>query len=149
MPSIAATLVSIEGAKGGSYADTLIGDDRDNNFDGGGGFDKISGGKGNDTVNGAAGNDTLAGGLGNDILTGGSGSDLFQFETGWGRDTITDFYHTRDKLDMTAVAAIDGIGDLAISQVGADTQIAFGAHSILLQGVAASTINATDFLFHS
>jgi Ca2+-binding RTX toxin-like protein len=142
--ALVATLVSIEGAKGGSYADTMIGDSRDNNFDGGGGFDRLNGGAGQDTLNGGAGNDTLSGGTGNDVLTGGSGSDVYVFEANWGVDQITDYRDGQDKFRITAVS---GFADLTITQVGTDTNIAFGANSILLSGINAATITATDFLF--
>lgn len=145
---LVATLVSIEGALGTSYADTLTGDGRDNTLQGGGGYDKLFGGAGNDILNGGAGNDTLSGGLGADFLTGGTGSDVFQFASSWGQDTITDFTRKSDKLDVRDVVGLDRFSDLTITQVGADTQVAFAGQSIVLQGLLASTFTASDFLFH-
>jgi Ca2+-binding RTX toxin-like protein len=42
------TLTSIEGLRGGAFADTLAGSDGDNTLDGGGGADSLAGGAGND-----------------------------------------------------------------------------------------------------
>src|SRR5262245_18618816 len=64
------TLFSIENLKGSGHADTLIGNDLDNNIVGNGGADHLEGGLGNDTYfvfgsdstiveNADAGNDTL------------------------------------------------------------------------------------------
>lgn len=143
-----ATLVAIEAVKGTSFADTIAGDARDNALDGAGGFDRMSGGGGNDVINGGAGNDVLSGGLGNDVLTGGSGSDVFLFETGWGTDTITDFTRKQDKLDLTGVTGAHTLSDLVVTQSGADAVVAYGGNSIVLTGVAAATLTASDFILH-
>ena len=144
----AGTLVLIEAATGTVYADTLLGDARDNTFDGGAGNDKIVGGAGNDTLIGGAGNDRLSGGTGNDTLSGGTGTDLFMFEAAWGADKVLDFEHSRDHLDMRAVYDINTFADLAIAQSGADTVIAFAGQTITLVAVDAATITAEDFMFH-
>jgi Ca2+-binding RTX toxin-like protein len=59
-------LREIEGALGGSRADTLIGDRQAN---------ELFGGAGNDTIEGRAGRDSLDGGRGRDRLNGGAGRD--------------------------------------------------------------------------
>ncbi len=143
-----ADLIAVESIKGTSFADLFIGNTDANAFDGGGGFDVIDGGAGNDTINGAAGNDTLRGGAGNDTLTGGTGSDVFSFDVLWGTDTITDFYHSRDKIDFIGDGTPHSISDLVVAQAGTDTSLSFGGQSIVLLGVNASTITASDFLFH-
>ena len=66
--------------------DVIIGDNNDNELDGGEGNDSIDGGNGNDTLIGGAGNDTLKGDAGNDLLIGGTGNDFFW--GGLGADTI-------------------------------------------------------------
>ncbi len=66
-----------------------------------------------DTINGGRGNDTIFGGLGNDNLTGGSGADKFLYlhaNQSSNSDTITDFQHGTDKID---VAALLGATDLS------------------------------------
>ncbi|MBF9043124.1 hypothetical protein HKCCE4037_07290 [Rhodobacterales bacterium HKCCE4037] len=52
------------------------------------GADSLDGGSGNDTLSGDFGNDTLVGGTGDDSLSGGGGEDLFQFDDGFGTDTV-------------------------------------------------------------
>lgn len=64
------TLISIEGASGGSGSDRFTGNKYANKF---------IGNAGNDLLIGNAGNDTLNGGLGNDTLSGGSGFDIADF----------------------------------------------------------------------
>ncbi len=64
----------------------IIGDNLDNNLDGGDGNDTLQGSLGNDTLNGGAGNDTLFGDAGNDSLIGGTGNDVFW--GGLGADTL-------------------------------------------------------------
>lgn len=60
---------------------------------------------GNDVLIGYASNDTLNGGLGRDTLTGAGGSDKFVFNAADGLinpDTITDFAHGVDKIQLSA-----------------------------------------------
>jgi len=57
------------------------------------------------TLLGADGDDTIDGGAGNDLLTGGVGIDYFRFTTVIGTaniDTVTDFVHGTDKLQLDA-----------------------------------------------
>lgn len=78
----------------------------DNLISSGSGDDVLVGGAGNDTLLGGLGKDELAGGLGNDMLTGGSGSDLFIFKTSSEAfDTITDFAHLVDDIDLHLIDA--------------------------------------------
>jgi Ca2+-binding RTX toxin-like protein len=82
---------------------------------------------GNDHGNslvGRAGHDVLTGGLGRDILTGGTGDDVFKYLTigdsradAAHRDVIADF-NTGDKIDLSAIDAIDGGGHDAFSFIG-------------------------------
>ena len=78
----------------------IVGNSLDNSILGGAGKDSLYGGKGADYLAGDAGNDkilgqngddTLWGGVGNDTLTGGAGADTFLYNSGEGKDVITDF----------------------------------------------------------
>src|SRR5665213_2360248 len=67
-----------------------------------------------DTIKGGAGNDTMTGGGGGDTVTGGGGSDTFVFAApsdshpGAGNfDTITDFTHNSDHLDLAAINGLN------------------------------------------
>ena len=66
----------IENARGGSGADTIIGNDAANSLSGNDGNDTLTGGIGDDILDGGAGNDTITGGSGFwDTLIGGAGVD--------------------------------------------------------------------------
>jgi parallel beta-helix repeat protein len=140
-----AALTSIENVRGSSFADTITGDSIANFIDGAGGNDLIFASAGTDTVIGNGGNDRLTGGVGNDSLSGGSGSDIFYFDLRSGSDTIADFTRKQDKIDITGIT---NISQLAITQVGSATDISFGASHVLLSGVVASTLTASDFILH-
>ena len=107
----------------------------------------LFGNYGNDVLIGGAGNDRLMGSADNDTLTGGAGNDTFYFAGPWGNDTITDFAHGQDVLDMTGVSGLTSMSQLGISSTAQGASIAYGADSILLQGVTASSLTASDFHF--
>lgn len=80
---------------------------------GGAGDDVIDGNGGGDTVLGGPGDDTIRGAFGADVIAGGPGGDRFVFQrintTGidsppgeGARDTILDFRHGQDVIDLTA-----------------------------------------------
>ena len=75
---------------------------------------RLTGGAGSDSLVGAGGADTLEGGAGRDVLSGGDGNDVFVFAAAadsaasrLGRDTILDFQHGQDLLDLSAIDAND------------------------------------------
>jgi Ca2+-binding RTX toxin-like protein len=107
-PQTVAELTNIENANGSSYADVIHGNSAANVLNGLDGNDFISGGGGNDTINGGAGDDRIVGGTGRDILTGGSGHDTFIFtqvadSPAGAFDTITDFTHGDDRIDLSGL----------------------------------------------
>jgi len=84
---------------------------------------------------------------GNDLLYGGSGRDVFTFDAaGWGRDTVADYRDNYDRIDVRGSGATS-FADLAVTQLGVDTVVSFGADSIVLQGVNSASINQSDFMF--
>ncbi len=99
--------VTIEDAKGGGAADTLLGNAAANRLEGNAGADLLSG---ND------GADSLDGGAGIDRLTGGRGADRFVFDDGDSgigsrRDVVTDFsYAGGDRIDLHLIDANLGVG---------------------------------------
>lgn len=115
-------------------------------IDAGGGNDTVFGSAGNDTMLGNSGNDYLSGGIGADRLSGGNGNDTFAFGADWGQDTVTDFRHGTDKLDFKG-AGVANLAALSLTQVGADTVVAFDGDQVVLQNVLATTLTATDFVF--
>jgi len=142
-----------------------------------GGNDLISGGNGDDLLFGGGGGDTMDGGAGIDQLTGSKGADIFSFTstshsgpTAATRDTIMDFTHGVDKIDVSAIdareaTAIDNnfafigsdaftaAGQIRAVQSGDDTILLFntsgasGAEmSIRLFDFTASTLTPGDFV---
>ncbi|WP_418317609.1 calcium-binding protein [Piscinibacter sakaiensis] len=90
---------------GGGGSDTLYGQAGNDYLEGNAGNDLLSGGADNDTLLGGIGNDTLNGGSGTDLLLGGADFDTYQFDVGWGSDTIVDS-------DGMGVINVAGIGNL-------------------------------------
>ena len=106
-------------------------------------------------LDGGDGNDVLHGGMGNDLLIGGAGADRFAFSGSNGIDTIADFQHGLDAIEISGYgAALASFSDLAghITQVGADVQVDLGAKvagagMIVLQHTEVATVGASDFKF--
>lgn len=101
---------------GTEFDDLIVGHRQNETINGFGGNDVIYGGYGDDTIFGGDGNDLIQGDQGADTLTGGAGADTFKFAN-WmdsqdqnnGRDHITDFQSGVDKIDLSQVAANNGI----------------------------------------
>jgi Ca2+-binding RTX toxin-like protein len=89
---------------GGIGADRLEGGIGIDTLRGGSQNDHLFGGSENDSLNGQADQDVLVGGAGRDTLTGGSGADTFRFVDA-SFDTITDFEHGVDRLDVSMIDA--------------------------------------------
>jgi Ca2+-binding RTX toxin-like protein len=112
----------------------------------------LSGLAGSDTLQGGAGNDTLAGGAGNDTLQGNAGNDIFVFGAGFGADKVNDFDTDpaggQDALDLSGlgVTAATFAAEVAVSVSGANALVTVAGGSILLVGIDAATVDASDFL---
>jgi Ca2+-binding RTX toxin-like protein len=129
-------MIQVENAIGGTGADAITGSEDDN---------ELTGGRGADTLSGGDGNDTLVGGRDNDSLTGGLGEDVFRFLQADGRDVIADFTQGDDLIELREA---NGLGDLTITQNGADVRIDFGALRITVQNaIVADIADAANFLF--
>jgi VCBS repeat-containing protein len=131
---------------GGNADDTLYGVDGADKLHGGNGKDLLYGGQGQDLLFGENGADVLDGGIGNDTLSGGNGPDTFVFGANFGADVVTDFDNT-DTLKFVGGYTTAAQVLSHASQHGADVLIVSGADSILLKGVALSSLSAGDFLF--
>ena len=119
--------ISIENIAGGTYDDTLYGNNSANRVEGNNypagnivDDDKLFGLGGNDSLFGYRGDDRLTGGTGKDSLTGGLGRDIFDFNlitesvVGANRDFITDFTRgtnvTGDDIDLSTIDARTTLG---------------------------------------
>lgn len=80
----------VESADGGSGADTITGNDRDN---------CLTGGDGNDTLNGLAGADSLSGNNGADTLNAGAGDDDLFGDNNGAETPLADVFNGGDGVD--------------------------------------------------
>jgi Ca2+-binding RTX toxin-like protein len=108
--------------------------------------DVLNGGDGNDILYGRKGSDTLNGGLGNDNLVGGGDNDVFVLGAGLGVDTISNFTHSQDTIQL-----INGLtfGQLSISSGTNGTLIRVASSGEVLAsliGVAPNLIGSEDFI---
>jgi Ca2+-binding RTX toxin-like protein len=138
---------------GAAGADTLSGGDGNDVLNGLAGADTLNGGAGADTLNGGDGNDRLTGGAGNDTLDGGAGSDVFVFfPAGFGNDRINGFDANpaggQDLMDISGlgIRAATFAANVQLIGSAAGTTVAIGADTIMLTGINAATIDASDFL---
>jgi len=137
----------------GTAAINGTGNDLANILNGNAADNTLFGGLGNDSLMGGAGNDILVGGAGNDRLTGGVGSDTFQFGSGDGKDTITDFdtlVATHDVIHLMLGTAFDTYAEVmaVAKQSGANTILTFSAtESITLLNVLPTALAAEHFVF--
>lgn len=89
-----------------------------------GGNDHVFASSGNDLIDTGSGDDFLTGASGADRLTGGSGSDVFDFNavtdsTPTARDTIVDFVHSVDRIDLASIDANTNVtGNNAFTFIG-------------------------------
>jgi Ca2+-binding RTX toxin-like protein len=159
------TLVGGPGADalvGSEFADRIRGRGGDDDLRGKGGDDAILGDSGrdtirawagDDTVRGGAGVDRIGGGTGDDVLHGGKGCDVFAFGEDFGEDRIADFDADprcgQDRIDLRPLgiteAAFAARAEVVATAGGARVEVA-GEGAILLLGVGAEALDATDFL---
>ena len=144
-----------------SQGDRVFGSAGDDIFEAtdGKGNNRMSGGAGNDIfflgagdrALGGDGNDQFFVGTGgNNLLSGGSGADrfwIFDTEAPSASNTILDFQLGTDLISILGTSS----ATLSLSQVGADTAIAFGGQTIAtLSGIQASSLsfaNTAQFTF--
>jgi serralysin len=88
--------------------EAVIGGEKNDTITGGTAAENLNGFKGNDTIAAGRGVDTLQGGEGKDTLTGGANNDFFVYtarshSVGTNKDTITDFVHAADVIDLSGL----------------------------------------------
>jgi Ca2+-binding RTX toxin-like protein len=103
--------------------------------------DTLNGGLGNDIIIGNGGNDVIKGGGGGDTLTGGAGNDTFVYtsigdsQPGASKfDTIADFTHGSDKIDLTAITGLTAVGSAT------STPATIAAHTIEIVTFGGNTV---------
>lgn len=86
----------------------------------------LNGTPGRETLTGTAGNDIITGYQGADTLTGGLGSDQFVYTSiKDGRDTITDFTSSTDKIVLTSLFQSIGLSSLDYTTATAQGYLGF------------------------
>jgi len=145
---------SVNGYEG---SDSLFGDDGDDFVHGGeGSLDILYGGSGNDFLIGETGddiqyggaaNDTLIGDSGNDVQYGGTGADYFVANDNTDLDTIADFEHGIDLIDITVAVSFM---QLTIVASGTDAFVTWGTPGagLLIIGHAPDALTEADFDFN-
>jgi len=125
-----------------------VGRNGDDSFDASGNTVSASlyGAGGNDTLIGGSATDYFYGDAGNDTYTGNGNTDYFLHDNTFGNDTITDFAIGTDVM-IVRTAGVADMGDIVITQDGADALLTMGANSIRLTGVTAANLTAGDFIF--
>jgi uncharacterized protein len=132
---------------GGAAADLLRGGIGNDTLFGGAATDRLQGEEGDDTLFGDDGADFLSGGRGLDMLTGGAGRDRFELRGGDGRDMVLDFVDGEDLIALSQLPGIRSFANLSVVQVGANTEVRAGADMLVLVGITASSITASDVVF--
>jgi serralysin len=139
---------------GGEGNDTVGAGEGDDLVQGEAGADNLSGGAGNDVIFGGDGNDVLRGVEGNDTVWGGAGADIFLFNldrTPSGTDLIADFEDGADRIRLLGIAGADDAARFAmltLTAVDADSvDLAIGAQTIRIDGVALAALSLADFAF--
>lgn len=130
---------------GGRGRDVVLGGSGSDTLHGGSGDDRLGGGAGADILSGGAGNDRLTGAGGADRLTGGAGADVFVFGASAGRDTVTDFDTSADRLDVSGMG-VAGLADFAITETGEGVTLAHGRVAITLLGLTEADLSDGLFL---
>lgn len=142
------TLVGIARAEGSALADTITGNDLDNQLIGGGA---------NDVIDGAGGNDFIRGGSGDDRLSGGEGIDTLDYSDATsrvfvnflagvtrggfsGRDTFSGFEKVRGSAHNDVLTA-DNLGRELSGGGGADTITGGTGRDTVIGGAGADTMD--------
>jgi serralysin len=91
-----------------------------------------------------SGDDTIVGNAADNVITGGAGADIFEFNAGFGSDTITDFVVGTDKLKIKDTGGnVLTATNLTHSNSGADLLITLGSDDITLEGLGGVTFDNT------
>lgn len=132
---------------GGVGNDVIDGGAGDDNIKGRDGVDVIDGGSGDDRIDGGTLADRLNGGLGDDVLIGGAAGDVFVYDVvSFGDDELIRFNPSEDSFEIDTDLAAN-FAAVTITQVGADTVVAFAGGTITIIERDADLITESNFSF--
>ena len=97
------TVINFSNVNGSENNDVILGDDKANTLNGGGG---------NDTISGGGGDDLLLGSSGSDLYRGGAGADTLSYEAFAGGVTLV-----RGGTIIKADGSVDTIADFAVETI--------------------------------
>jgi len=113
-----------------------------------GGDDFLVGGNGDDLLIGGDGRDFLQGNGGNDRPIGGAGDDIFIVRGTAGTWTVADFIQGLDHIWIDTAQPLDFDYVMAHAvQVGSNTEITIDGSVLILEQVALTGLQASDFWF--
>lgn len=130
-------LVSIEGVRGSTAADHIVGSGTNEHLIGDAGNDYLDGAGGDDILHGGVGDDALYGGAGNDDLNGASGNNILS--GGTGDDTVT-------TIGEGAADGGDGVDTLILNFENRDPHNIYGARMTVAADGTIVTSYTTNFL---
>ncbi|SFC55723.1 M10 family metallopeptidase [Tropicimonas isoalkanivorans] len=142
----------IENARSGGGQDRLVGNGADNTLWGRADDDSLSGRWGKDRLYGNSGDDTLNGGKHADLLRGGKGRDTFVFQSGSGRDRVTDFTDDVDRIELDTALWTRDLGArgvvraFATVQADGDVVFDFGDDVLVVKDVGDRWLLADDLV---
>ncbi|MBL4749652.1 MAG: hypothetical protein JKX71_03545, partial [Amylibacter sp.] len=107
--------------------------------------DVLNGLGGSDTINAGAGDDRITDGTGRDHLYGGVGADIFQFVADGTLDLIRDYQDGLDRIDLSLLTGINGVGDLEIYPRSYGAVIIAAGEEIRIETVDGTGLGLNDF----
>jgi Ca2+-binding RTX toxin-like protein len=98
---------------------------------------------------GNASDNILKGNSGDNVLTGGAGADTFIFGTNSGTDTITDFTHGTDKIDLSHWKGISDFNEMVDHShyTSSQASVTLGDDTLIIKLAADAVLTPDDFIF--
>lgn len=141
----------IERGIGSRFADTILGNDGNNELIGGGGDDKMAGFAGNDRLDGGAGADEVFGNAGDDVIIGGGGNDYLdggdgadEIRGGAGNDIIIGGRDSLASRDINNTIPFEDLEDQTESFDGDDKLYGGAGNDIIYGGQGNDLLDGGD-----
>lgn len=98
----------------------------------------------NDTLLGGLGDDVLVSGPGRTIMNGGAGADIFVVRAVSTRVDVTDFQRGLDRLDLSDLPMLRGVGQLTVTTTSWGAQIVYRGTTIVVTSQDGQPLRVTD-----